>query len=111
MKGFEVGERYDTMGLRANDLRRLRFNDVKIPAENVIGEPGEGFRIAMQVLNNGRIGLGTGAVGASKYLMDLAIDHSRSAASSAARSPTSSSSRTRSAGWSPTSSGWSPWPT
>jgi acyl-CoA dehydrogenase family member 9 len=77
MKGFEVGERYDTMGLRANDLRRLRFNDVKIPAENVIGEPGEGFRIAMQVLNNGRIGLGTGAVGASKYLMDLAIDHSQ----------------------------------
>ncbi|HYH60558.1 MAG TPA: acyl-CoA dehydrogenase family protein [Solirubrobacterales bacterium] len=77
MKGFEVGERYDTMGLRANDLRRLYFNDVKIPAENVIGEPGDGFKIAMQVLNNGRIGLGTGAVGASKYLMDLAIDHSK----------------------------------
>ncbi len=74
-EGFEVGDRYDTMGLRANDLRRLRFNDVKIPAENVIGEPGEGFRIAMEVLNNGRIGLGTGAVGASKYLMDLTIDH------------------------------------
>lgn len=75
MKGFEVGERYDTMGLRGNDLRRLYFNDVKVPAENVIGEPGEGFRIAMQVLNNGRIGLGTGAVGATKKLLDLAIDH------------------------------------
>jgi acyl-CoA dehydrogenase family member 9 len=75
MKGFEVGERYDTMGLRGNDLRRLYFNDVKVPAENVIGEPGEGFRIAMQVLNNGRIGLGTGSVGATKKLLDLAIDH------------------------------------
>src|SRR5262245_48616863 len=75
MKGFEVGERYDTMGLRGNDLRRLRFNDVKVPAENVLGEPGEGFRIAMQVLNNGRIGLGTGSVGATKRLLDLAIDH------------------------------------
>jgi acyl-CoA dehydrogenase family member 9 len=75
MKGFEVGERYDTMGLRGNDLRRLYFNDVKVPAENVIGAPGEGFRIAMQVLNNGRIGLGTGSVGATKKLLDLAIDH------------------------------------
>ena len=75
MKGFEVGERFDTMGLRGNDLRRLYFNDVKVPAENVLGEPGEGFRIAMQVLNNGRIGLGTGSVGATKRLLDLAIAH------------------------------------
>ena len=75
MKGFEVGERFDTMGLRGNDLRRLYFNDVRVPAENVLGEPGEGFRIAMQILNNGRIGLGTGSVGATKHLLDLAIDH------------------------------------
>ena len=75
MKGFEVGERFDTMGLRGNDLRRLHFNDVKVPAENVLGEPGDGFKIAMQILNNGRIGLGTGSVGATKELIDLAIDH------------------------------------
>jgi acyl-CoA dehydrogenase family protein 9 len=75
MKGFEVGERFDTMGLRGNDLRRLHFNDVKVPAENVLGEPGEGFKIAMQVLNNGRIGLGTGSVGAAKGLLDRTIDH------------------------------------
>ncbi|HET6832106.1 MAG TPA: acyl-CoA dehydrogenase family protein, partial [Solirubrobacterales bacterium] len=75
MKGFEVGERYDTMGLRGNDLRRLYFNDVRVPAENVLGEPGEGFRIAMSILNNGRIGLGTGSVGAAKKLLDLTIDH------------------------------------
>jgi alkylation response protein AidB-like acyl-CoA dehydrogenase len=75
MKGLEVGDRYDTMGLRANDLRRLRFNDVRVPAENVLGEPGQGFRVAMQILNNGRIGLGTGSVGGAKKLLDLAIDH------------------------------------
>jgi acyl-CoA dehydrogenase family member 9 len=75
MKGFEVGERFDTMGLRGNDLRRLHFKDVRVPAENVLGEPGEGFRIAMQVLNNGRIGLGTGSVGATKGLLDRAIAH------------------------------------
>jgi acyl-CoA dehydrogenase family protein 9 len=75
MKGFEVGERFDTMGLRANDLRRLHFNDVRIPPENVLGEPGEGFKIAMSVLNNGRIGLGTGSVGGAKAILDQAIDH------------------------------------
>ena len=75
MKGFEVGERYDTMGLRGNDLRRLYFRDVKVPAENVLGEPGEGFRIAMQVLNNGRLSLGTGSVGATKGLLDRVIEH------------------------------------
>ena len=108
MKGFEVGDRYDTMGLRANDLRRLKFNDVRIPPENVLGEPGEGFRIAMAILNNGRIGLGTGSVGGAEDA-DRHGDRrtSRSASSSARRWPTSSSSRRRSAGWSPTSSGWS----
>ncbi|MEZ5154674.1 MAG: acyl-CoA dehydrogenase family protein [Solirubrobacterales bacterium] len=77
MDGFEVGERYDTMGLRGNDLRRLYFNDVRVPAENVLGDPGDGFRIAMSILNNGRIGLGTGSVGAAKKLIDLTIDHAK----------------------------------
>jgi acyl-CoA dehydrogenase family protein 9 len=75
MDGFEVGERYDTMGLRANDLRRLRFNDVRVPAENVLGEPGEGFAIAMQILNNGRMSLGGGSVGGARRMLDLAIKH------------------------------------
>src|SRR3954470_1990983 len=77
MDGFEVGERFDTMGLRANDLRRLYFKDVRIPPENVLGEPGEGFRIAMSILNNGRLSLGTGSVGASKWLLDHIIRHVR----------------------------------
>jgi alkylation response protein AidB-like acyl-CoA dehydrogenase len=75
MEGLEVGERYDTMGLRANDLRRLYFKDLRVPKENVLGEPGEGFRIAMHVLNNGRMSLGTGSVGGAKRVLDLAISH------------------------------------
>jgi acyl-CoA dehydrogenase family member 9 len=75
MKGFEAGKRFDTMGLRGNDLRELHFNGVRIPPENVLGEPGEGFKIAMHVLNNGRLSLGTGSVGGTKRLLDLAIDH------------------------------------
>src|SRR5207248_2846048 len=60
---------------RGNDLRPLYFHDVRVPPENVLGEPGEGFRIAMDVLNNGRLSLGTGSVGLAKKLVDLAIDH------------------------------------
>jgi acyl-CoA dehydrogenase family protein 9 len=48
---------------------------VRIPAENVLGERGDGFRIAMHVLNNGRLSLGTGSVGGAKFLLDRAIEH------------------------------------
>jgi acyl-CoA dehydrogenase family protein 9 len=75
MEGFSHGERYDTMGLRGNNLAPLYFNNVRVPAENVLGEPGEGFHIAMQILNNGRMSLGTGSVGLAKRLIDLSIDH------------------------------------
>jgi acyl-CoA dehydrogenase family member 9 len=76
MDGFDQsGPRYETLGLRGNHLCPVRFNDVRVPPENVLGEPGEGFRIAMAVLNNGRMGLGTGSVGLAKRLLDLTIDH------------------------------------
>jgi acyl-CoA dehydrogenase family protein 9 len=75
MDGLEIGKRFDTMGLRGNDLRELRYNGIRVPAENVLGEPGQGFRIAMQILNNGRLSLGTGSVGGAKYLLDHTIRH------------------------------------
>jgi acyl-CoA dehydrogenase family protein 9 len=75
MDGLEVGKRFDTMGLRGNDLRELRYNGIRVPPENVLGEPGDGFRIAMHVLNNGRLSLGTGSVGGAKYLLDRTIRH------------------------------------
>jgi acyl-CoA dehydrogenase family protein 9 len=75
MKGFEPGRRFDTLGLLGNDLRELHFNGVRVPAENVLGEPGQGFKIAMHVLNNGRLSLGTGSVGGAKRMLDLVIEH------------------------------------
>lgn len=75
MDGLDVGERYETMGLLGNDLRRLYYRDIRVPPENVLGEPGDGFKIAMHVLNNGRLSLGTGCVGAAKQFLDVAIRH------------------------------------
>lgn len=73
--GLDASHRYDTLGLRGNSLRHLRFRDVRVPKENLLGEPGEGFRIAMRTLNNGRMSLGTGAVGGAKRLIRMAIEH------------------------------------
>ena len=78
MPGFEVGERYDMLGVHANDVRRMRFNDVRVPAENVLGEPGQGFKVAMHSLNNGRLGLAAVSVGAAKGLLDRTVAHLRS---------------------------------
>jgi acyl-CoA dehydrogenase family protein 9 len=75
--GFEVGHRFDTLGLRGNDLRRIEFNGVRVPAENVLGEVDGGFKVAMHVLNNGRLSLGTGSVGGAKRLLNHAIAHVR----------------------------------
>jgi acyl-CoA dehydrogenase family member 9 len=77
MEGFEVGERYETMGLAANDLRRLRFRDVRVPPENLLGEEGDGFRIATEILNNGRMSLGAGSIGSVRQLLDIAIEHTQ----------------------------------
>jgi acyl-CoA dehydrogenase family protein 9 len=73
MKGLEVGHRYETMGLRGNDLRHIHYRDIRVPPENVLGEPGDGFKVAMQILNNGRLSLGTGSVGGAKAMLNLAI--------------------------------------
>ncbi|MGI9000855.1 MAG: acyl-CoA dehydrogenase family protein [Pseudonocardia sp.] len=73
--GVDAAERFETLGLRGNDLRRVCFRDVRVPAENLLGEPGDGFRIAMHTLNNGRMSLGTGVVGGVKRLIEQAIEH------------------------------------
>jgi acyl-CoA dehydrogenase family protein 9 len=77
MPGLEVGPRFETLGLRANRLQRLVFRDVRVPAENLLGEPGDGFRIAMNTLNNGRMSMGTGIAGGMKRFLELALEHTR----------------------------------
>jgi acyl-CoA dehydrogenase family protein 9 len=74
-EGLETGPRFDTLGLRANRLQRIRFNNVRVPAENLLGEPGDGFRIAMNTLNNGRMSMGTSITGGMKKFQELALEH------------------------------------
>lgn len=71
-EGVSFGEKEDKMGIRASETRAVYFDKVIIPASNVIGELGQGFKIAMNVLNTGRLSLGSGAVGGMKSILKMA---------------------------------------
>jgi acyl-CoA dehydrogenase family protein 9 len=70
--GVSHGQHEDKMGIRASSTTTVSFTDVKVPAENVLDDEGKGFKVAMAILNNGRTGLGGGAVGGMKALIALA---------------------------------------
>jgi acyl-CoA dehydrogenase family protein 9 len=74
-EGLSTGPRFDTLGLRANNLQRVRFDNVRVPAENLLGEPGDGFRIAMNTLNNGRMSMGTSITGGMKTFLGYTLEH------------------------------------
>ncbi|MFO1426292.1 MAG: acyl-CoA dehydrogenase family protein [Steroidobacteraceae bacterium] len=68
-QGVGHGPHEDKMGIRASSTTVVSFADVRVPAENVLGEPGKGFKVAMGILNSGRTGLGGGAVGGMKTVI------------------------------------------
>src|SRR5271156_2954324 len=70
--GVSHGHHEDKMGIRASSTTTVSFADVRVPAENVLDAEGKGFKVAMAILNNGRTGLGGGAVGGMKTLIALA---------------------------------------
>lgn len=62
--GVEVGNEIPKMGLKISSTTPISFKDVKVPVENLLGQPGDGFKIAMTILNYGRLGLGSASAGA-----------------------------------------------
>lgn len=74
--GVSVGQKEDKLGIRASSTTAVSFSDVKVPAQNLLGDEGKGFKIAMSILNNGRTGLGGGAVGGMKSCIALAARQS-----------------------------------
>jgi len=77
MQGFEIGPKENKLGIRSSDTHSLQFTDVKIPKDNRIGEDGDGFKIAMNVLNCGRIGIAAQALGIASGAFDRALHYSK----------------------------------
>lgn len=75
--GFEVGAKEQKMGIRGSDTHSLMFTDVKVPKENRIGEDGFGFNFAMAVLNGGRIGIASQALGIAQGAYELALKYAQ----------------------------------
>jgi alkylation response protein AidB-like acyl-CoA dehydrogenase len=75
--GFDIGPKEKKMGIRGSDTHSLLFNDVKVPKENRIGADGFGFNFAMAVLNGGRIGIASQALGIATGAYELALKYSQ----------------------------------
>lgn len=75
--GFYVGKEEDKMGLRGSDTAELIFEDCRVPAENLLGQEGDGFIIAMTSLDGGRIGIASQSVGLAQACLDAAVSYAR----------------------------------
>ena len=75
--GFEIGVKEKKMGIRGSDTHSLMFTDVRVPKENRIGEDGFGFNFAMAVLNGGRIGIASQALGIATGAYELSLKYAQ----------------------------------
>ncbi|MEW5993568.1 MAG: acyl-CoA dehydrogenase family protein [Candidatus Zixiibacteriota bacterium] len=77
LDGVTIGRSEKKCGIKASDTREINFADVKVPKENLLGNPGEGFKMAVVILNSGRIGVSFQAVGIAQAALDEAIKYSK----------------------------------
>ncbi len=75
--GFAVGRIEEKMGIKGSQTAELIFTDCEVPAENLIGREGEGFKIAMMTLDRTRIGIGAQALGIAQSALDLAVSYAK----------------------------------
>src|ERR1051325_1926866 len=75
--GFSVGKKEDKLGIRASSTCELILEDCKVPKENVLGEPGKGYKIAIETLNEGRIGIGAQMVGVARGAWEYAVKYAQ----------------------------------
>lgn len=73
--GFEFGDHYDKLGIRSSSTAELIFNDVKVPAKNLLGKEGDGFKIALATLDGGRIGIAAQALGIAQGAYEKAVEY------------------------------------
>ncbi|MDJ0723226.1 MAG: acyl-CoA dehydrogenase [Desulfobacterales bacterium] len=75
--GFKVGHTEDKMGLRASDTTDLIFDNCRVPAANLLGELGQGFKIAMTALDGGRIGIAAQSIGVAQAALDASVKYAK----------------------------------
>jgi alkylation response protein AidB-like acyl-CoA dehydrogenase len=75
--GFEVGRIEPKLGIKGSTTGEIFFDDCRIPAENLVGEEGDGFKIAMQVLDRSRPGIGAQALGIAQGATDYALEYAK----------------------------------
>src|SRR6185312_13774567 len=75
--GFQVGKKEDKLGIRASSTCELILDDCRVPAENVLGEIGKGYKIAIETLNEGRIAIGAQMTGLAQGALDHALNYAR----------------------------------
>jgi alkylation response protein AidB-like acyl-CoA dehydrogenase len=75
--GFTVGKKEDKLGIRASSTCELILEDCRVPAENVLGEPGKGYKIAIETLNEGRIGIGAQMIGLARGAWEFACKYAQ----------------------------------
>ncbi|MGH9667271.1 MAG: acyl-CoA dehydrogenase [Bryobacteraceae bacterium] len=75
--GFTVGKKEDKLGIRASSTCELILDECRVPAENVMGEPGKGYKIAIETLNEGRIAIGAQMAGLARGALEHALDYAR----------------------------------
>jgi len=73
--GFTVGKKEDKLGIRASSTCELLFEDCRVPRANVLGEVGKGYKVAIETLNEGRIGIGAQMVGLAQGALDATIKY------------------------------------
>ena len=73
--GFSVGKKEDKLGIRASSTTELILDNVEVPSENVLGPPGQGYKIAIDTLNGGRVGIGAQMIGVAQGALRAAIDY------------------------------------
>ncbi|QUH24875.1 acyl-CoA dehydrogenase [Serpentinicella alkaliphila] len=73
--GFSIGKKEDKLGIRGSSTTELIFQDMRIPKENLLGKEGDGFKIAMQTLDGGRIGIAAQALGIAQGALDETIEY------------------------------------
>ncbi len=75
--GFTVGKKEDKVGIRASSTTELILDGCRVPKENVLGEAGKGYKIAIETLNEGRIGIGAQMIGAARGALEHAVAYSK----------------------------------